>query len=296
MFLKGHSGGTLRVDRGSRPADLVPQAALTLGLAVQPDVLQRAGEVRELRGRGLLARAAYSVPISRVGDRDSDAAPVGDTVQPDWCRRIGWALDWPVPPLPSPAVDFDDAARAELVAFRRALEPRLRPQGDLAPIADWANKRAGHLARWAGLLLVGDTLDSPGTEMPLPPIDQIATLGKISGSLLRRAVTIEDYATPHALAAFGFNEPLDRHIRSPGASSSCSRPAHGTSRPSWGLRSPRSRAERCTESLRQLPPDCRSATRLGSAGGVRVACRPHPGPGRPPGISPLSGEPGSLPA
>jgi hypothetical protein len=45
------------------------------------------------------------------------------------------------------------------------------------------------------------------SRTPLPPIDQIVTLGKISGPLLRRAVKIEDYATPHALAAFGLMTP-----------------------------------------------------------------------------------------
>jgi replicative DNA helicase len=39
VYLKGHAGDTLRIDRIGRPVEYVRQPALTMGLAVQPDVL-----------------------------------------------------------------------------------------------------------------------------------------------------------------------------------------------------------------------------------------------------------------
>lgn len=40
VFLKGHAGDNLRVDRQGRPAEFVQNPALTLGLTVQPEVLR----------------------------------------------------------------------------------------------------------------------------------------------------------------------------------------------------------------------------------------------------------------
>ena len=45
LWLKGHSGDPLRVDRRSRPPEHIPRPALTLGLMIQPAVRRRAGQV-----------------------------------------------------------------------------------------------------------------------------------------------------------------------------------------------------------------------------------------------------------
>ena len=50
VYLRGHAGDTLRVDRVGRPAEYVKNPALTLGLAVQPDVLR--GLIHKPRFRG----------------------------------------------------------------------------------------------------------------------------------------------------------------------------------------------------------------------------------------------------
>jgi hypothetical protein len=39
VYLKGHTGDTLRVDRVNRPAEYVQQPALTVALTMQPEVL-----------------------------------------------------------------------------------------------------------------------------------------------------------------------------------------------------------------------------------------------------------------
>lgn len=69
VFLKGHAGDLLRVDRKGRPAEHVEHPALTLGLAVQPDVLRDIARMPGFRGRGLLARILYALPTSTVGRR-----------------------------------------------------------------------------------------------------------------------------------------------------------------------------------------------------------------------------------
>jgi len=55
VYLKGHAGDALRVDRVGRPSDYIQNPALTIGLAVQPEVLRGlANKPGFRRGRGLL--------------------------------------------------------------------------------------------------------------------------------------------------------------------------------------------------------------------------------------------------
>ncbi|SFO59111.1 Protein of unknown function [Pseudonocardia ammonioxydans] len=75
VFLKGHAGDLLRVDRKGRPAEHVASPALTLELALQPEVLTDIAGMPGFRGRGLLARILYSVPENTVGRRQIGARP-----------------------------------------------------------------------------------------------------------------------------------------------------------------------------------------------------------------------------
>ncbi len=64
MFLKGHAGDMLRVNRQGRSAQHVDSPAVTIGLAVQPEVLDALSRIDGADGRGLLARFLYSKPLS----------------------------------------------------------------------------------------------------------------------------------------------------------------------------------------------------------------------------------------
>lgn len=69
VFLKGHAGDLLRVDRKGRPAEHIAAPALTLGLALQPEVLRDIAKMPGFRGRGLLARILYALSENTVGRR-----------------------------------------------------------------------------------------------------------------------------------------------------------------------------------------------------------------------------------
>ena len=82
--------------------------------------------------------------------------------------------------------------------FRAALEPRMHPEfGDLADIADWANKLSGQLVRVSALL----TLAS----------DPTATV--VDADAMRAAVGLAPYLIDHAQRAFdlmlGRRAPLE---------------------------------------------------------------------------------------
>ena len=76
VYLKGHAGDLLKVDRRGRPPEYVERPCLTIGLTVQPEVLRGLAGRPGFGGRGLLARFLYSLPQSLVGRRQPGAPPV----------------------------------------------------------------------------------------------------------------------------------------------------------------------------------------------------------------------------
>jgi putative DNA primase/helicase len=69
VYLQGHSGSAMRVDRAGRFAH-IDRPAISFGLALQPDVLAEAAKSGRFRATGLLARFLYVIPKSNVGTRD----------------------------------------------------------------------------------------------------------------------------------------------------------------------------------------------------------------------------------
>jgi hypothetical protein len=193
VWLKGHAGDTLRVDRKGRPPEYVARPALTLLLTVQPAVLAAIARHGAFTGRGLLARFLYSLPPDNVGYRDSDPPPIPAAVDTAYREHVHQLaermLDWT-----DPAVLMLNAdARALLLDIDRRHEPRLRrDDGDLAApgLREWAGKRLGATLRLAGLLhLAAD--------------DENALFTPISAQTLAAANRLADYFTEHARAAFG---------------------------------------------------------------------------------------------
>ncbi|WP_049579108.1 YfjI family protein [Streptomyces sp. SBT349] len=187
-FLKGHAGDRLRVDRQTRK-EYIDRPALTMGLSVQPQVLDDIGRVRGFDGRGLLARFLYSMPLSLVGYRKIITDPVPEQVAGAYRQRvIDLTLslaDWTDPAVIQLTPDADRV----LIAFQERLEPQMKPRGALKHIEKWAGKLAGATARIAGLLHLAQHPDAAHAR----PVD-IDTMNA--------AVTIGDYFTAHALAVF----------------------------------------------------------------------------------------------
>ncbi len=190
VFLKGHAGDLLRIDRKGRPPEHIEAPALTLGLAVQPEVLRQIAHMPGFRGRGLLARILYSLPANNVGRRQVGAPSVPEHVQEAYYSN-GKALVSSLHEWTDPAVLVLTPAAAELLLdFERDLEPRLHPDtGDLGHVADWASKLVGAMVRIAGLLHLATHL-TDGWGQP------------VSADTAVSAVRFADYYTAHALATF----------------------------------------------------------------------------------------------
>ena len=193
VYLKGHAGDLLKVDRRGRPPEYVERPCLTIGLTVQPEVLRGLAGRPGFGGRGLLARFLYSLPPESGrppparrptrptgGGRPLHPGAPGPGGQPDHSR-----------PSDDPTVlTLDPQAGELLLDFERDLEPRLAAgSGDLAHLAGWAAKLAGATCRLAALLHLASHLRD-GWAQP------------ISADTFAGAIRLADYLIEHARAVF----------------------------------------------------------------------------------------------
>jgi replicative DNA helicase len=193
VYLKGHAGDLLKVDRRGRPPEYVERPCLTIGLAVQPEVLRGLAGRRGFGGRGLLARFLYSLPQSLVGHRQPGAPPVPPAVTSRYIlelQALAASLSAPAGDDGPALLTLDQEAGELLLGFERDLEPRLGAgSGDLAHLAGWAAKLAGASCRLAGLLHLAAHLRD-GWARP------------IGADTFTGAVRLAGYLVEHARAVF----------------------------------------------------------------------------------------------
>jgi len=191
VFLSGHAGDTLRVDRRNRPAEFVDRPALTMVLAAQPHMLRKIGQNSEMSGRGLLDRFLYAVPVGNVGYRRSSPPSVPREVRTRYASAIvllaASLAEYEREPY---VLRLEPDAVAALTAWRETLEPRRRPDGDLGAMQGWASKLDGATVRIAGLLHLATHI-STGFGQP------------ISVATMQDAIEVAKFLIPHAGAAFG---------------------------------------------------------------------------------------------
>jgi len=189
VYLGGHAGDPIRIDRQGRPSEQVERPALTLGLTIQPSSLVSIRKNPALRGRGLLDRFLYSVPNGRIGSRAIDPEPVPLQTTLAYAATIE-GVTRSLHALAEPIVlTLDPGAAARFRTFRTETEPRRGPAGDLAAISGWASKLDGAVARIAGLLHLAAHLED-GFGRP------------IDATTMEYAVAIGAYLIDHALVAF----------------------------------------------------------------------------------------------
>lgn len=196
VYLKGHAGDDYRLNRVSRSTEYVRRPAISVGLAVQPDVLRGLMEKPGLRGRGLLARFVYSLPASLVGFRELNPASIPVAVSASYANLVRAALqlrpavDGKGNPCPH-VVRVSAEALAEINRFRAWAETELRAGGDLSAMRDWGSKLPGAVCRIAGIFhgLIHAPTGNPATQ----PIDAETMLC---------AIAVGEYAVQHAKGAF----------------------------------------------------------------------------------------------
>jgi hypothetical protein len=167
-------------------------------LCPQPATIAKMRDIPGAREAGMPARFLLSVPVSRMGYRQSILASA--SVRPDVTRAYGEAVgslleryrDAGGADGASPRVlRLSAEALSVLDAWQRELEPRLRLSGDLRDLADWCGKlRRAHVVRIAAVLHLAH--EAAGADVP-----------EIGAERMLDAVALaRDYLIPHARKAF----------------------------------------------------------------------------------------------
>jgi hypothetical protein len=195
VFLKGHAGSAVRVDRQGRTA-LVDNPALTFGLAIQPAILAEmaSGGKKRFRGNGTLARFLYAVPSSNIGSRDVRRVyQVPEGVKASYRTGLFGLLQMPSPQL----IDGREEPRRLILSpealefwhdFSEMVERRQGEGGDLETICDWSAKLPGAVLRIAGNLHLVEHGSSPP--------------GAIEAQTIKQAIELCTLLIDHAKAAF----------------------------------------------------------------------------------------------
>lgn len=156
-YLMMWSGDTVRVDRIGRGSIVIDKPALTIGVTVQPTVLQSLAERPELKGRGLTARFMYCVPQSNVGYRDMSAEARMDPEIAEKYDAGLLALWRRLVPLETPErFELSREAHTAFVVWRQEMETGRRPGGSLVALTEWTTKVESSVLRVAGLLHLAD--------------------------------------------------------------------------------------------------------------------------------------------
>lgn len=184
VFLKGHSGDTIRVDRIGRTSESILHPSLTMVLAVQPEILNGLMSNNTFRGRGLTARFLYAMPKSTIGNRSFSTEPIPEGVKARYRDLIQTILSGDNEQEP---ISLDAGAEEVLEALFNEVEGRLK--SDLSEISDWAGKFVGAVLRISGILHV----------MQYPKDSMFDSVDKAT---MENAVTIGRYFLEHAKAAY----------------------------------------------------------------------------------------------
>ncbi|MDR3707483.1 MAG: YfjI family protein [Capsulimonadaceae bacterium] len=191
LFLKSFDAEPYRVDRVGRTPLMIDRCTLTMGLAVQPDVLQSLGANASFRGRGLLGRFLFSVPRSLVGQRLSQPERCIDPAARCFYHATIRRLFDLAAQGTMRTITFTDDARALHYQYADDIESRQADGCDLSGIRDWASKLAGRVARICANLHMARYASEP--EPWNIPIDEETT---------HAGWAIGGYCVEHALAAF----------------------------------------------------------------------------------------------
>ena len=183
VYLKGHAGDMIVVDRIGRRTNSIPDPRLTMLLTIQPEVLSGLMENTTFRGRGLCGRFLYAMCKSKVGYREISPAPVPDHVRAEYrafVRRI-LSTQWSGIIRLSPEAD---EIRKEYQGY---IEKKLGDEWEC--MRDWGGKITGAMVRIAALMHAAEVQGNPA-ETPISP------------EVMAGATSIAEFLSAHAVVAY----------------------------------------------------------------------------------------------
>lgn len=201
LFLKAYSGDPEKVHRSGRPSVNLTKPRLTMCLTPQPEALRGLASVKGFRGRGLLGRFWFFLPVSKLGFRSLDGASVPETVTNAYHKGITKMLSWCDGELHQVRLSVESKNLWQ--KYRCELEPQMRPDGNLSGITDWAAKSAGTVARIAAVIHAIECVNSHSKPWDKP----------VSDASMARALMFAEVAKEHALKAFQLMGGDERSVK-----------------------------------------------------------------------------------
>lgn len=180
IYLKGHAGDTISVDRIGRKSNYIAKPRLTMLLTIQPSVLHGLMDNATFRGRGLCGRFLYAMCKSKVGRREVSPAPMSGSTRAEYrefVRRI-WADQG------SGIVYLSPDANTIREDYQAYIEKKLG--GEWEHMRDWGGKLVGAMVRIAALLHLSSF-----------PVSE-----PISAETMAAATGIAEFLGAHAEAAY----------------------------------------------------------------------------------------------
>ena len=183
--LDAYDGKAMPVDRIGRDSIEMESAHLAIGLLVQPIILEQLGRKKddEMLHNGFVQRFLYGFPASRLGYQDPrGSVPIPAELLDDLRYRLGRLVHGLWKNSMVRALTFTDEASEDMYVFQEQMQERLRRGGDLHPMASWASKLPGKLARIAALITLYEDPDAT----------------QVQAEQLRAALAMAPYFITHA--------------------------------------------------------------------------------------------------
>ena len=191
IMLKCWAGDPHRVDRMGRESIHLKAPLLTVGLCVQPDVIQSLADQKAFRGRGLVGRFCYAIPRSNVGQRLYQERGLRADLADAYGRLVSdlyHALNDVEEPL---RLSISGEALVIWRQFHDRIERDMVTGGKLADCTDWGSKLAGTVAGIAG------------TMHCIRYREEDPEMHAIGADIVLAAWAIGEYLVEHALVTFG---------------------------------------------------------------------------------------------
>lgn len=151
VWLKGHCGDTIMVDRKGRESETIYSPHLSAILTIQPCILEDIMSDKKMSGRGLVARFLFSSPPSLIGKRTFGGVGIPEETARKYKELVYRLMALPVPDKPS-NLQLSEEASDLMGEYFAEHEKYLAGEGQA--IAEWASKYIGAVLRIAGLIHV----------------------------------------------------------------------------------------------------------------------------------------------
>lgn len=164
---------------------VVRNPRLSMVLTIQPVVLEKLMSDKYNRGQGICARILYAMCDfnSLVGHRKAKPDTIAPKVKAEYENFILKSLSSEY----SGIIELSPEADELRCEFSEKIEPKF--QDEWIDMQDWVQKLAGTAVRIAGLIHAAEAEGDP-TQEP------------VSGEEMRRAITIAEFLSAHAEAAY----------------------------------------------------------------------------------------------